>query len=73
MFTSSGLNIYGDTLSGLRIELHENGGKCWIDDERHQEEKGEEAEGAEENEECGSVEKEFLQERLFVQRLLLHC
>lgn len=56
MITSFGIDVDGDTLGGPRVEIHEDGCEGRIDDERHQEEKGEEAEGAEEDEERGRVE-----------------
>jgi len=61
LFTSSGLNVDGNTLGGSSVELHEDGGKGGVDNEGDQEEEGEEAEGAEEDEERGRVEQQLLQ------------
>jgi hypothetical protein len=48
------------TESGHWVELHKDGSEGRIDDERHQEEEGEEAESAKENEESSGVEQKFL-------------
>lgn len=57
MFTSSRLDVNGNTLGGSLVELHKNSGEGRINDEGHQEEKGKGAEGAEEDEERGRVEQ----------------
>lgn len=54
-FTFSRLDVDGDTFSWSCIEFHENRCECRIDDEGNQEEEGEEAKGAEENEERGRI------------------
>jgi len=66
LFTSSRLNVDGDTLSGSSVKLHEDGSEGGVDNEGDQEEEGEETEGAEEDEECGRVEQQLLQERLLL-------
>lgn len=60
LFTSTWLNIYGDTLGRSCVKIHKDRGEGGVDDEGDQEEEGEEAEGAKEDEERGRVEQQLL-------------
>lgn len=58
------LGVHGLAQRGLGVELHENRGKGRVDDERHEEQEGEQAESSQEDEECRGIEEELLHERL---------
>lgn len=65
-FTFPRFNVDGDALGRSRVELHKNSGERGIDYEGYQEEEGEEAEGAKEDEERGCVEQKLLGECLII-------